>query len=744
MDFMNMPMAKSSSGGVGNGVMARGKKAQSLAKYGRNGDTEMAHVTPGEIVIPHSAQTPRLISTLHQEFMKTGVPLERYVVGSGENSMNPETGNEEHFSFKKLLGKVLPIAGTVASAVTGNPLFAMGGNALSGAMGDEASAATGGGGQSNAGSGGAFSNLPAPVAASIAFEKAAQRPISKISTTSSYIPDMINDVSEYRSPPLSQDVNGKDKDRLPSVFSGGYPEFFDISSPGELRNSRNPNTGMKEYADYSALMGKLNTQGAAKGGALGLGVAPSAAPATPSATITPAVTKPATTSTPLPAAISNTPASVATASTPKAAVPTATPVKTSPATVAKSLAAASTQPVSKAATTNIAPLSNALPASTTPVSTTPTAATATYSQPKYLNEQIGKELGYTGQWGGGGQAAWLAANPNIKTELDSRLNAAGGNKLLSEVAAPATAPAAAPASTAATSPTKIGNDGYYDIYKPSGSEVRVVGIIPGANSNYNVSKNPFAMGDDRVVLSDGRTVLASTLKGRPEYKYGVAVDSIVNPDSMTVIGVTSKNPQYSGMDFYFPGSTPYSKPAAAPVSAAPAPATSQAAQSPATATASYSTPKYINEIIGRQLGYKGDWGAGGQAAWLEANPAKKAEMDYILSQYGGNREVTQDELVKFMNTTGSNSSVVQDGSTTQQSVPSYITELQSRLDSLLKAYNEPAQASPSVAATTTTPAANTPVATAEEPAMVRVSSKLPNRSDRYRSRRYKGTLARNF
>ncbi|MBT3360619.1 MAG: hypothetical protein HN403_13425 [Rhodospirillales bacterium] len=43
-------------------------------------DTEVVHVTPGEIVIPPSAQTPELMQTLHNEL---GDDLLQYTVGSG-------------------------------------------------------------------------------------------------------------------------------------------------------------------------------------------------------------------------------------------------------------------------------------------------------------------------------------------------------------------------------------------------------------------------------------------------------------------------------------------------------------------------------------------------------------------------------------------------------------------------------------------------------------------------------------
>lgn len=87
-------------------VTAADGKAKKLAKNGRYGDTEMAHVTPGEIVVPHSVQTPEVVSRLQTAFAEQGVPMSRYTVQGSQNSKNPDTGNPEYFgSFvKKAVG----------------------------------------------------------------------------------------------------------------------------------------------------------------------------------------------------------------------------------------------------------------------------------------------------------------------------------------------------------------------------------------------------------------------------------------------------------------------------------------------------------------------------------------------------------------------------------------------------------------------------------------------------------------
>jgi hypothetical protein len=70
-------------------------QAKLLALQGRGGDTEIAHVTPGEVVIPRNLQTPAVMRTLAAEAMRAGIDPRRYTVGSRANSVNPRTGAGE-------------------------------------------------------------------------------------------------------------------------------------------------------------------------------------------------------------------------------------------------------------------------------------------------------------------------------------------------------------------------------------------------------------------------------------------------------------------------------------------------------------------------------------------------------------------------------------------------------------------------------------------------------------------------
>jgi len=72
---------------------------QNMSSYGRNGDTMIGHLTPGETVVPQQVlqQNPQVALGLGRAFEDAGVDPTRYVVGSGSNSINPETGEPEFF-----------------------------------------------------------------------------------------------------------------------------------------------------------------------------------------------------------------------------------------------------------------------------------------------------------------------------------------------------------------------------------------------------------------------------------------------------------------------------------------------------------------------------------------------------------------------------------------------------------------------------------------------------------------------
>jgi len=77
--------------------------AERMAGLGRNGDTELIHAEKGEIVIHPKLleENPRLAKEMMDAFNNSDVDLNRYIIGSKENSINPDTGQAEFF-FKKI------------------------------------------------------------------------------------------------------------------------------------------------------------------------------------------------------------------------------------------------------------------------------------------------------------------------------------------------------------------------------------------------------------------------------------------------------------------------------------------------------------------------------------------------------------------------------------------------------------------------------------------------------------------
>jgi hypothetical protein len=74
-----------------------------LAQAGRGEDTALAHVRPGEVVIPPEAfEDPEFESLIEKKFKELNIDPARMVVGVGIASLNPITGLEEFGWFKKV------------------------------------------------------------------------------------------------------------------------------------------------------------------------------------------------------------------------------------------------------------------------------------------------------------------------------------------------------------------------------------------------------------------------------------------------------------------------------------------------------------------------------------------------------------------------------------------------------------------------------------------------------------------
>tara|TARA_R100001440_G_scaffold671_2_gene2076 strand:- start:9620 stop:11830 length:2211 start_codon:yes stop_codon:yes gene_type:complete len=143
---------------VGHGGIANVHHiADRIAEYGRYGDDTLAHVETGELVVPKALleKNPALKASIFEHLEELGIEdPERYIVGSGYNSLNPDTQLPEFFvkklfkkarkvfkkvvkgvkkTFKKI-GKVLKKASSVILPVVLNVMFPGMGAIMTGAL----------------------------------------------------------------------------------------------------------------------------------------------------------------------------------------------------------------------------------------------------------------------------------------------------------------------------------------------------------------------------------------------------------------------------------------------------------------------------------------------------------------------------------------------------------------------------------------------------------------------------------
>lgn len=81
-----------------HGLQAEAPPPDELEAEGRETDTIVGHLTPGEVVIPlELLNDPNLSSALQGAFQSIGADMAQFTVGSEANSINPETGYPEFF-----------------------------------------------------------------------------------------------------------------------------------------------------------------------------------------------------------------------------------------------------------------------------------------------------------------------------------------------------------------------------------------------------------------------------------------------------------------------------------------------------------------------------------------------------------------------------------------------------------------------------------------------------------------------
>ena len=112
--------------GQPRGINSMGDVANRMARMGRNGDTELAHVNRDEIIIDRNmARDPRIRNAMAEVFSDNDMDMARYTVGNAANSVNPYTGNREFFLKKIISGvkKIVKMAAPVVIPLAMNALF---------------------------------------------------------------------------------------------------------------------------------------------------------------------------------------------------------------------------------------------------------------------------------------------------------------------------------------------------------------------------------------------------------------------------------------------------------------------------------------------------------------------------------------------------------------------------------------------------------------------------------------------
>jgi hypothetical protein len=110
------------------GIGSMKEQVDRLAEFGRNGDIYVVHAAEGETVIPMEVldANPQVKEMLFSQMRDMGLDPERYVVGNELNSINPDTGMPEFFSFKKVwksAKKVFKAVAPILATVVGNAIL---------------------------------------------------------------------------------------------------------------------------------------------------------------------------------------------------------------------------------------------------------------------------------------------------------------------------------------------------------------------------------------------------------------------------------------------------------------------------------------------------------------------------------------------------------------------------------------------------------------------------------------------
>jgi hypothetical protein len=106
--------------GESGGIAEFQEQAARMAQYGRGGDQFVAHLAPGEIVVPALLieNNPELRDSIFGHLREMGIENpEQYVVGASANSINPETGLMEFGLLSRVFKGVKKVAKSVGKVL---------------------------------------------------------------------------------------------------------------------------------------------------------------------------------------------------------------------------------------------------------------------------------------------------------------------------------------------------------------------------------------------------------------------------------------------------------------------------------------------------------------------------------------------------------------------------------------------------------------------------------------------------
>ena len=123
--------------GQPRGINSMGDVANRMARMGRNGDTELAHVNRDEIIDRNMARDPRIRNAMAEVFQENDLDMARYTVGNAANSINPYTGQREFFlkGIIKGVKNIVKMAAPIVIPLVANALFPGMGAIASGFLG---------------------------------------------------------------------------------------------------------------------------------------------------------------------------------------------------------------------------------------------------------------------------------------------------------------------------------------------------------------------------------------------------------------------------------------------------------------------------------------------------------------------------------------------------------------------------------------------------------------------------------